>query len=554
MLRKYFFFLVLILGIAACKTKEDPKEPEAPTTFFSVNSIKINGIEANTTLRGLPLKPSITIDFSNAINRASIGNIILQNAAGQPIPVIISYRNNDSLVDLAIPNDLLKYTRYILRVTKEVSNTKDGLLTADINKDFITELDSSDKFPRISENELLDKVQSQTLKYFYDFGHPVSGLARERNTSGDLVTSGGSGFGIMAMIAGANRNFITRQQSLDRMIKIADFLTTKADRFHGVFPHWLNGVTGKTIPFSTNDNGADLVETAYLIQGLLAARQYYDGASNTETKLRADINLIVDAVEWSWFRKETQQNKLYWHWSPDKGFIMNMEVRGWNEALIVYVLAASSKNYSIPKIVYDNGWAVNGSIKNNNSYFGYNLPLGPSNGGPLFFTHYSFLGINPFGLNDQYANYEEQVINHTKINFEYCKANPKKYFGYSKDCWGLTASDIMNGYTASEPNNDVSVIAPTAALSSYPYTPEKSRDALNFFYYKLGDKLWSDKGFYDAFSLHQVWFASSTLAIDQGPIVVMIENHRSKLLWNLFTSCPEVKKGMKDLGFVAPYL
>ena len=218
-------------------------------------------------------------------------------------------------------------------------------------------------------------------------------------------------------------------------------------------------------------------------------------------------------------------------------------------------MAASSTTYPISQAVYREGFARNGAMVNGTSYFGLPLPLGSSNGGPLFFAHYSFLGANPNGLNDIYANYQQQVTNHTKINYEYCKANPRNYFGYSANCWGLTACDIPNGYTACDPNNDLGVIAPTAALSSMPYTPVESMNALRYFYYKLGDKIWKQYGFVDAFSLKDLWFADSFLAIDQGPIIVNIENHRSGLVWNLFTSCPEVKNGMKNvLGFTAPYL
>jgi len=289
------------------------------------------------------------------------------------------------------------------------------------------------------------------------------------------------------------------------------------------------------------------------VQGLLTARQYFHGVDATETTLRNDIDTICNGVQWNWFRKNNE-NVFYWHWSENYQWEINQQIKGWNEALITYVLAASSPTYSIPKSVYDNGWASNGSIRNNNQYYGIQLPLGPAYGGPLFFEHYSFLGINPNSLSDQYANYQTQTVNHTKINYEYCKANPNSYYGYSNLCWGLTASDVSNGYTASSPTNDVGVIAPTAALSSFPYTPAESMNALKFFYYKLGDKIWKEYGFVDAFSLKDGWFANSFLAIDQGPIIVMIENYRSGLLWNLFTSCPEVKNGMRTLGLSAPYL
>lgn len=357
----------------------------------------------------------------------------------------------------------------------------------------------------------------------------------------------------MAIVTGINRNFISHAQGLARMQTIVAFLKNTAQTFHGAFPHWLNGATGVVIPFSTKDNGADLVETSYLMQGLLCARQYFNDPGAAETTLRADINTIFNRVEWSWFR-QNNQDVLYWHWSPSGGFNINMQIKGWNECLITYVMAASSTTFSIPKSVYTNGWAGDPGFKNGGSFFGYQLPLGPSVGGPLFFEHYSFLGINPNSLTDTYANYTDQTKNHTLINYNYCKQNPKGNFGYSDSIWGLTASDIPNGYSASSPTNDLGVIAPTAAISSLPYTPAESMAALKFFYYVLGDKIWKQYGFADAFSLKELWFANSYLAIDQGPIIVMIENYRSGLLWDLFTSCPEVKTGMKNLGFSAPYL
>ena len=417
----------------------------------------------------------------------------------------------------------------------------------------VTRIDSSDKFPQISDDALLTLVQKQTFAYFWDFGHPVSGLARERNSSGETVTSGGSGFGIMSIPVAINRGFISRAQGLARLQTIVAFLKNTAQKFHGAFPHWLNGTTGAAIPFGANDDGADLVETSYLMQGLITARQYFDGSDAAETTLRADINTLYNNVEWSWFRQSNQQ-VLYWHWSPNVGWAMNFPIRGWNECLITYVMAASSTTFGIPRSVYDQGWAQNGSMANNNSYYGVQLPLGAPYGGPLFFAHYSFLGINPTQLSDAYANYWTQNRNHTLINYNHCVSNPQQQFGYSNLCWGLTASDIEGGYTASSPTNDLGFIAPTAALSSMPYTPTESMNALKFFYYKLGDKLWGQYGFVDAFSLKSPWFADSYLAIDQGPIIVMIENYRTGLLWNLFTSAPEIKNGMRNLGFTAPYL
>jgi hypothetical protein len=357
----------------------------------------------------------------------------------------------------------------------------------------------------------------------------------------------------MSIIAAINRQFITREEGLARMQTIVSFLKNNAERFHGAYPHWLNGSTGEAMAFSEKDNGADLVETSFLIQGLLTARQFFNGAGSEETALRGDINGIWNGVEWDWFRNGGQE-VLYWHWSPDFEWEMNFPIRGWNECLITYVLAASSTTHTIPKSVYDNGWARNGDIQNNNTYLGIQLPLGPTYGGPLFFAHYSFLGLNPVDLADAYANYWSQNVAHSRINYNYCVANPKEWVGYSESVWGLTASDNQNGYSAHSPDNDLGVISPTAAISSISYTPDESLNALRFFYYKLGDKIWKEYGFVDAFNLSTPWFADSFLAIDQGPQIVMIENYRSGLLWDLFMRCPEVKDGLTKLGFTSPNL
>ncbi len=545
---------VLIYGLAflvfSCSKKD---EVIAPANTLNVTGFSINGNNASTQYN-IAYLPTIKLSFSSPVNRSTTGaGISLVENGNAIIPLNFSFEQMDSTVSIQPASALKPLSRYVLFATNAVKSVHGAILQTNFQGNFITKIDSTDKFPILTDNQLLDTIQRRTFRYFWEFGHPISGMARERNTSGDLVTTGGTGFGVMAIISAVNRNFITRAEGRDRILKITNFLTSNTTRYHGAFAHWINGASGATMPFSSNDNGADLVETSFLLEGLICAKQYFNAADATETDLRNKIKNIYNSVEWNWFRQNSQ-NVLYWHWSPDKAWIINAQVRGWNEALITYVLASSSQTDSIPKIVYDNGWAGNGSMRNGNTYYGYTLPLGPSNGGPLFFEHYSFMGINPNGLNDVYANYQLQTTNHTKINYEYCKANPRGWFGYSNLCWGLTASDIPGSYAASEPNNDKGVIAPTAALSSMPYTPSESMNALKFFYYKLGDKLWGEYGFYDAFKLSDPWFASSTLAIDQGPIIVMIENYRSGLLWNLFTSAPEIKNGMRRLGFTAPYL
>lgn len=408
----------------------------------------------------------------------------------------------------------------------------------------------------LSDSALLDLVQKQTFKYFSDFAHPVSGMARERSNitfgyGDEVVTTGGTGFGVMSLIVATERGWIKRDSAARYLLKMVNFLW-KANSYHGVFPHWMNGATGKTIPFGRKDDGADLVETSYLFEGLLCARQYFNAKNGPETELRNRIRWMWDEIEWNWFTKG--EEVLYWHWSPNNGWAMNFPVRGFNECLIMYVLAASAERYPVNASVYHRGWAQSNFFRNGKSFYGYELPLGFDYGGPLFFSQYSFLGLDPHGLKDVYADYWKQNQNHTLINHAYCLDNPNKFKGYGENCWGLTASDTYNGYDAHSPTNDHGTISPTAAISAFPYTPVFSMKALKHFYYDLGSKVWGEYGFKDAFNETQNWEAQSYLAIDQGPQIVMIENYRTGLLWKLFMSCPEIKKGLQKLGFESPYI
>lgn len=402
----------------------------------------------------------------------------------------------------------------------------------------------------MTDDELLTMVQRHTFRYFWEFAHPISGMARERNTSGDVVTTGGTGFGISAIVVAVERGFISRTEGVTQLLKMVNFLST-ADRFHGVFPHWMDGKTGKVVPFSTYDNGGDLVETSFLFQGLLTAKQYFKGSSADETRLRTVIQQLWEAVEWDWYRRGGQ-NVLYWHWSPNHEWRMNFALRGYYEALITYILAVASPTKPVPASLYHQGWAGSPNYVNNQTYYGYKLYVGPLAGGPLFFAHYSFLGFDPRGKKDAYANYFIHNQNQSLINWTYCKENPKQWKGYSAENWGLTASDDPNGYSAHEPfaSNDNGTISPTAALSSMPYTPAQSIAALKYFYRKEGANLWGTMGFYDAFNPTRNWYANSYLAIDQGPIIGMIENYRTGLLWKNFMQNPEIQPALDAIGFI----
>ena len=553
---KNFLLLFLSFLSFSCAKKTEPAPPP-PAGSFLISSIKTNDRIADraNNFFNVNLNPVIKISFSAPVDTASItNNISLKNISGNSVPFNISYENKDSVLEIKPVSSLQFLSKYTLILNTGLQSKQKVVLAKKNMANIITAIDSADKFSRISDSALLTIIQKQTFKYFWDFGHPVSGMSRERNTSGDIVTTGGTGFGVMSILVGINRNFISRTDGLQRTNTIVSFLKDKCTRYHGAFSHWINGATGATVPFSQKDNGADLVETSFLMQGLLCARQYFNSTNPDETALRNNINILWNGVEWNWFRNGGQ-NVLLWHWGPDYNFDINMQIKGWDEALVVYVLAASANKDPIPKIVYDNGWASNGGMKNGSTFYGIQLPLGPDLGGPLFFSHYSFLGINPHDLTDAYANYFTQNTAHPLINYNYCVANPQHFNGYGSGVWGLTASDDnLDFYSAHSPTNDDGVISPTAAISSLPYTPEQSMNALRFFYYKLGDKLFKEYGFIDAFNLSDYWFADSFLAIDQGPQIVMIENYRTGLLWNLFMSCPEIKRGMKNLDFQSPNL
>jgi len=493
----------------------------------------------------VPLTLNLEIQFSEPLNIQSVDGTSVSLTGPASPPLRFQFSADRTQLNIFTEQTLLDLAKYTLSINDRIKGEQ-GQTFSGFTINFYTTVDPEPDFPLISDEELLTLVQHQTFKYFWDFAHPASGMARERNTSGDLVTSGGSGFGIMALVVGIERNFITRDEGLQRIEKILSFLEG-ADRFHGAWPHWMDGNTGKVIPFSPNDDGGDLVETSFLIQGLLTFRQYLDPANAAEKSLVDRINVLWHGVEWDWYTRG--ENVLYWHWSPDKQWVMNHQIRGYNEALITYFLAAASPGHPVGATVYHQGWAGNGSIINNKTFYGFPLPLGYDYGGPLFFSHYSFLGLDPTGLQDSYANYWTQNVNHSRINHAYAVDNPKGFVGYSDENWGLTVSDNHQGYSAHSPTNDLGVISPTAALSSFPYTPEESLKALKFFYYVLGDRLWGPFGFYDAFNLTEGWTADSYLAIDQGPIIIMIENYRTGLLWKLFMSAPEVAPAMEKLGF-----
>lgn len=539
-----FVALLVLSRLTACK----PEQAPIPVDLTWVSST-LDDADAASYVNQASLTPELKITFTTAVDKvlAATSVKLLNFSDNLPVDTNISFEDGDKTI-VVIPKVALKFfTDYRLTVATDLQSSARVALPQAVIVKFTTLLDQKDKFPALTNEQLLDTVQRRTFKFFWEFGHPTSGLSRDADMRSDLddCTIGGTGFGIMALPGAIERGFITRAQGLERMKKIVNFLNTKATSFHGAFPHRIDGSNGKVILWQgPTDDGADLVETSFLMMGLLTARQYFDQPTIDENALRSSITTLYNNVEWTWFTKNGE-NALYWLWSPTIGWNASFMCKGWNETLIVYILAASSPTHSIGKRAYDEGFASNGGMKNGSTYYNHVLPFGPSLGGFPGYTQYSFLGIDPNGLTDTYGDYFTQVRNVHLINQAYCIGNSSRFYYYSDSCWGFYG----------DATNFPGTIFPYVALGGLPYTPAESLKALNYFYYKLGDKLFLNYGFAGAFNFQNgVKVTEQVLSYDQLSYLVAIENYRSKLIWKLFTGSPEVKAGMRKLGFSAPYL
>ena len=420
----------------------------------------------------------------------------------------------------------------------------------------------------MNDDELLTMLQEACFRYYWEAADPYAGMALE-NIPGDdrIMATGASGFGIMALVVGVDRGFITREQGARRLNEITTFLE-KAPRYHGVWPHFMAGKEAKTLPvFDMVDNGGDLVESAFLMQGLLAARQYFTRDTPAEKELVARITHLWEGMEWDWYRKSAESDALYWHWTPEWSWFINHRLTGFNETMIVYLLAIASPTHAVGPELYYTGWAGQSEASqlyrkgwsgsgdgskyaNGMTYFGTKLGVGVGTGGPMFFAHYSYLGFDPHSLTDLYTNYFENNRNLALINRAYAMENPKKSKTYSAEAWGLTASDGPDGYMPSAPDagHDLGTLAPTGALASFPYTPEASMAAFKHFYRDLGDRLWGVYGPLDAYNLDHDWWSPIYMGLNQAPITVMVENYRTGLIWKLFHSNPEIQAMLKKVN------
>lgn len=416
--------------------------------------------------------------------------------------------------------------------------------------------------------QLLTQVQEASFRYFYHYRHPVSGLAREKTpycraaSISDLTpryighvrdirrlcTTGATGMGMFNLVVGVERGFITRDEGARWALQMLRFLSEKAERFHGAFSHWLNGDTGKTRKFAgKEDNGADTVETAFLASGFIVLREYFTADTPAEREIRALSDSLWKSIEWKWFTRTGEQGApLYWHWSPDYAWAKNHRVRGFNEAAILYILAVGSPTHAIHPDSYHKSWRHPG-YGNERTEFDVPMVLGRGLGPPIFWTHYSYLGLDPRKISYKGTSYFEHFKRFCEVQVRYAQSKAGEFEGYGP-LWGLTSSMGPNGYQGHRPGDkDDGTITPTAALSSMPYAPKYGVFCLKTMYTKYGGTIWKDFGFTDAFNLSEDWVADSILGIDAGPIAPMIENFRTGICWKTFMRAPEIRYALKKL-------
>ncbi len=392
---------------------------------------------------------------------------------------------------------------------------------------------------------ILEQQQRAAFDYFRSGAEPNSGMAYESSRGNNRkITIGGSGFGMMSLLVGAERGWITREEAAEQVSRMIQFLM-RADRYRGAWSHWYK-LDGRYAAFGDQKAAGDIVESAFMVAGLLAASEYFDRDIAVESKIRSDVEQLWNTIEWSGYTNDEQT--LYWIWYSltDQ---YKLKINGYNEALLPYLFAlAAPEGHNIPVSVYRDGW-LNGapnSYKPNRTVAGYKLPFGRHQyGGPLFFAHYSFLGLDPRNMADSRCDYWTQNTSHAMLNREYCYYAAPKERRYGNGIWGITAcrgAGSANRYSARSPHNDDGVIAPTAALASYPYTPLYSTQALLAMNAMEG--LRGDFGLGDSFNPAEGAYTTSNLAIDQGPIVVMIENYRSSMIWDLLSRNRHVARAL----------
>jgi len=397
---------------------------------------------------------------------------------------------------------------------------------------------------------VMDEQEQKVVNLFFQGAEPNSGMAYNDPSRKSVMATGATGFGIMTLIAGVERGWISREDAANHIVKIVRFLK-KAERYEGAWAHWYN-VKGEIVPFGNQNDAGEIIETTFMMGGLLTACEYFNGSSEAEKEIRTTTNEFWNTINWSHFVKD---GKFYWIWHRDTGKY-ELPISGWNETLLAYILAmAAPAGHDVPVSVYKSCWQGSKNFYHaGREYYGYPLPLGGNYGEALFLAHYSMFGMDPRKMEDSYCFYWQQNQNHTMINRHYCINEAPEEYAYDANNWGLTACAGCGShpdYVARQPQNDDGVISPAAALGSFPYTPFYSTQVmlnLKSKYPAINGKY----GFYASYCPAEKATAKNYLSMEQAPIAIMMENYRSGLLWSLLMKNEHVQRGLQLAGIHEP--
>ena len=405
--------------------------------------------------------------------------------------------------------------------------------------------------PFANDDQFLEYVQQTTFDYFWYLANPDNGLVPDRSTTSSPCSIAAVGFGLTAIGIGIDHGWISRTQGVARVLTTLNtFLngpqgtsTSGTIGYRGWFYHFLDMNTAVRSPSSELSS----IDTALLLAGILYVKQYFDGANPDETAIRTMADTIFSRVDWNWMAQGT--NVVSMGWFPPGSFIANNWV-GYNEAMILYLLGLGAATNPLPASAW-NRWTSGYTWATN--YGQAYVPFAPLFGHQYSHGWVDFRHVADAYMNSHDSTYFQNSRRATLAQRAYCIANPLNRVGYGSNVWGLTACDGPTGYAARgapPPENDDGTIAPTAAGGSIAFAPEFSVPALRQFYTQYRLRIWTAYGFRDAFNLGAQWYAADELGIDQGPIVIMIENHRTQRVWRLFMRNEEIRRGLQRAGFV----
>jgi hypothetical protein len=421
--------------------------------------------------------------------------------------------------------------------------------------------------------EFTDELKERTFNYFWEVIDEGTWQTDDRYPTRNFTSVAATGFALPSYIIGVHNGYITREQGAERVHKVLDWLWNAPQGpdeegmtgYKGFFYHFLNygsGTRYKTVELST-------IDTGLLMAGVLTAQSYFDGDNETEREIRSLADSLYLRVEWDWAMNDNPTMSMGWH--PERGFI-KAEWKGYNEAMVLLILALGSPQHP----VHDNAWDVWTSTYDWEEFYGYEHV----NFAPLFGHQYSQMFVDFRGIQDEYMkekgiDYFENSRRATLANKAYCVANPGNFKGYGENIWGLTACDgpanqvrKIDGRSiqfktyhargaAKDDIRDDGTITPTAAGGSIPFAPEETLAALYEMKQKYGDQLYTKYGFLDAFNLtysEEGWFNPDYIGIDQGPILIQLENLESGLIWETLKKNPYIIKGLQKAGFEGGWL